>query len=173
MIETLIMASSLAVLGYAFYISSRLFWSERKESGVRMLAYGAASVFIIVAFSLFALVLFSFATNIFSSEPFFNTLNVVLGVLLLSGSGLISALMKYQLSVASSESVPLPAGGRKAAIPGKGKAANAEAAGLAKEIETLRKELSEAHALNKLAVGRELRMVELKNKIKELETKGH
>ncbi|MFH0956755.1 MAG: hypothetical protein V1813_02745, partial [Candidatus Aenigmatarchaeota archaeon] len=102
MIETLLMASSLAVLGYAFYISSRMFWSSRRDKGTRKLVYAAASAFIFATYGIFALVLVSFATNLFSSAYFFNLVNCVLGVLLLSGSALISALMKYQLSVASS-----------------------------------------------------------------------
>jgi hypothetical protein len=41
MIETLVMATSLAILGYAFYISSRMFWSSRKDRGARKLLYAA------------------------------------------------------------------------------------------------------------------------------------
>jgi hypothetical protein len=85
-------------------------------------------------------------------------------VFLLSGSALISALMKYQISVVSGEEVPLPAG--------RSKASGTEASRLMKEVESLKKELSEARVLNKLAVGREFRMIELKQRIKELESKG-
>jgi hypothetical protein len=173
MLETLMMASSLAVLGYAFYISSRMFWSSRKDKGAWKLVYALISAFLIVTYGIFALVLFSFATNLFSSEYFFNTLNIVLGVLLLSGSALIGALMKYQLSVASS--VPpgeeMAAGKAGKAVVSKARG-GAEVAALQKEIAGLRGELDAANVMNRVAVGRELRIVELKKRIAELESKG-
>ncbi|MFH0956422.1 MAG: hypothetical protein V1813_01020, partial [Candidatus Aenigmatarchaeota archaeon] len=101
-------------------------------------------------------------------------LNFVLGVFLLSGSALISALMKYQLSVASS----VPVSEMKAVVGKAGKVSAGKAhdgariAALKKEIKSLRSELDAANIMNRVAVGRELRIVEFKKRIEELEAKG-
>lgn len=168
MIETLMMAASLAVLGYAFYISSRLFWASRKDRGGWKWVYVAVSAFIFATYAIFALVLFSFVAALFTDFYFPDMLNIVLGVLLLSGAALIGAMMKYHLSVAIRQPekdvrvVVRRQAGRQSDRKG-------ETARLRKEISDLKKELEAANMMNRLAVGRELRIIELKKKIEAMQ----
>jgi len=125
-----------------------------------------------VTYVIFAFVLFSFVTNLAAPAAYVSdSINTILGILLLSGAGLIGAIMKYHLSVETG----FPAAGQP---PGSGHATKSggrtrrvppEVRRLESEIRKLRKELGEAKALNRLAVGREMRIIEMKKKIEEME----
>ncbi len=164
MIDTVIMMGSLVVLGYAFYISSRMFWTFKSRKGSWKWMYGLASLFVIVTYSLFAMVMFSFIASFFTSYSILNVLNVVIGVFFLSSSGLIGAIMKYHMSVMKSVTME-----RKEADL-KIKEISKEKLGLEKEIDGLRKELDEARKL-KMSRGHNLKVAGLEKKIEKLEKK--
>lgn len=177
MLETLMMALSLVVMGYAFYISSRLFWSSKSERGTWKIVYFLASVFIISTYALFAIVMFTFITNMFSPLYVTDTLNVILGAFLLIGAFIASAMMKYHLLTMGSMDVGheevKKANGKWKKANKEGKKAkeddSAEISRLKREMAELRKELDDSKMLNRLAVDRELRIIELK---KQIESKG-
>lgn len=165
MIETAIMMASLGVLGYAFYISSRMAWVYKSEKGFWKWLYTMASIFLIAVFFLFAIVMFFFTTASFVSQSVFNLINVIVGIFFLSGSGLVGAIMKHHLSVTTS------------AFEMSMKAdyeigeATKEIFELRKEVENLKKKTGRTRVLNRMAVERELKIIELENKIKKLEGK--
>lgn len=175
MIETLMMAGSLAIMGYAFYVSSRMSWSSRKDAKATRWIYPVVSAFTFATYVTFAFVMLSFLTDFFGSAYIFDVVNSVLGVLLLSGSALVAALMKCQVSGEVSRPLPAATVTGEAKKPAKRRAAwreGSEAAAYRKEIERLQKELDAASMLNKLAVGRELKIIELKKRVEELEGRG-
>ena len=82
MIETLIMMGSLIIMGYAFYISSRMFWSFRGKEGYWKWIYMMVTFFILATYFLFAVVLVSFVAAIAYGIYFFSSVNLLLGVFL-------------------------------------------------------------------------------------------
>jgi len=165
MIETLIMLGSLVALAYAFSISSRMFWIFKSDKGMWRWMYGLVSLFLIATYFLFIILTFSFIASFIDAFSILNILNAVVGIFFFSSAALIGAIMKYHLSVMSSTATT----GAGTSLNMKVKAK--ENSKLRKEINALEKELNEAKRLNRLAVSRELKMIELKNKIGRLERK--
>lgn len=165
MIETIIMLVSLVVLGYAFYISSRMFWVFKSRGGIGKLIYGAESLFLIITYFIFSIILFSFITSAFISLSILNIVNIITGAFFLSSAGLIGAVMRYHIS----EIGRTKAKSAKAGV--KLKEVNKEKLKLKKELEVLEGDLNHAQKLNKLNVDRELKIIELEKKIEELEKK--
>ena len=99
MIEALIMVSSLVIMGYSFYMSSMMFWSARSGKGAWKWVYVTISVFILATYLIFSLVMFSFIANLTVSAYVFDLVNMVFALLLLSGAGLIAAMMKYHIGL--------------------------------------------------------------------------
>ncbi|MBW2997152.1 hypothetical protein KY349_02300 [Candidatus Woesearchaeota archaeon] len=169
MIEILIMLAGLVALGYAFNISSRMLWVFKSEKGLWRWLYGMISAFLIATYILFAFVTFYFIMTP-SSQSMLSILNIVIGIFFLSGAGLIGAAMKYHLSStmrAKQKPAPQPVVIKKTKPDTKD--FRKERVVLQKEIYRLSKELDESKKLNKLAVGRELKIIELKKKIERLE----
>jgi hypothetical protein len=155
------MTASLVVLGYGFYISSRMFWVNRSERGYWKYVYFLVSAFIIITYFLFSVVLFAFITSSISPFSFLSIINSVLGVFLLSGAGLIAAIMRYHLNIIGSveeENVRFSL---------KTMEIKREKEKLRKELIDVKDELVQSKKLNKLAVGRELRMIELSKRLKK------
>ncbi|UCD03044.1 MAG: hypothetical protein JSV63_00180 [Candidatus Aenigmatarchaeota archaeon] len=103
MIETIIMLVSLILLGYAFYISSRMFWSSRKTQGFWKWVYVIISFFILVTYFVFSIVFFLFIVAIVSALYIFELVNMFLGITLLSGAALTVAVTKHHISLMSSK----------------------------------------------------------------------
>ena len=83
MIETDIMMASLVVLGYAFNISSRMFWTFRSEKDIWRWTYGMVSVFLIGIYFLFVMVMLSFITVSIVSQSILNIMNTVIVIIFL------------------------------------------------------------------------------------------
>jgi hypothetical protein len=162
MIETATMMASLGVLGYAFYISTRMAWVYKSSKGLWRWLYTLTSIFLIAVFFLFSIVMFSFAAASFISQSVFNVLNIVVGIFFISGSGLVGAIMKYQLSVTAS------AFERSMETDYEITEATKEILELSKEVEKLKKKAGSTRILKRMAVERELKIIELENKIKGL-----
>ena len=103
------MMASLVILGYAFYMDSRLFWSYKAEKGPLKWIYGLSTAFIFITYFLFALVLFAFMTETLTSFSLMNLVNTVLSIFLVAGAGLIAAIMKYHFGTMQ----PVEIGGMK------------------------------------------------------------
>jgi hypothetical protein len=182
MLETLLMGLSLLPLGYAFYISSRMFWSSRTEAGPWRWIYTLSTAFIFATYLLFSVVMFSFIASIFYSFAIFHYLNTILALFLLLGAGAVSFAMRYHLSIMTAQAaervdkvkvkylrVPdsnLPKSRRRKKEDSSGN--GTDIAALRAEVKKLRKELEDAKKLNKLAVGREFRIMQLKKEIERL-----
>ncbi|MHA2068715.1 MAG: hypothetical protein ACXABY_30495 [Candidatus Thorarchaeota archaeon] len=164
MLETMLMAASLFVLGYGFYMSARMFWAHRSERGLYRTLYFIVMVFVITTHFFFSIILIIFMMSNILLSQIMNIFNLILGVFWLAGAGLVAAIMKYHIDLVSSISKKKVTKVNVTKIiktkdPSKGRLVN--------EITDLKKELDGAEKLNRLAVGREFKMIELKNKIKE------
>ena len=167
MLETILMGASLIVLGYAFYISSRMFWVHRSQSGIFRLMYFLVVVFVITTHFFFSIILIIFMTSSPLLSQVMNLFNSILAIFWLAGAGLVAAIMKYHLNVVSSGSEKEI---RKVSVTRVTKRKDPRSSRLLGEIASLKKELENAKKLNRLAVGREFRMIELKNRLKEYES---
>ena len=172
MIETITMTASLVVLGYAFYMSSNLFWVYKSHKDYNKWIFSIISVFIISSYFLFAVVLFAFITEMLTSYSILNSLNIVLSIFLLSGAGLIGVVMKYYIKTIKSSIInnvqkEVKDWSEKKGVGKKG--VDEEKQKMLKEILRLRDELDTIKLINKFAVGKDLRIIELKKKIEKLE----
>jgi hypothetical protein len=120
------------------------------------------SIFLIIIYFLLGTVMFSFLVSSLISQSIFNLLNIIVGIFFLSSAGLIGAVIRYHLSVMGSEAAkgiktgPVPKESGKEPEP-------------QKETESLEEEIpGEAEKLEGLAVTRELKMLELRNRIRRL-----
>lgn len=163
MIETFVMMATLLVLGYAFYISSRMFWTYKSDRGPWRWVYGLISSFIIATYFLFAVVTFSFIGSFFTSFSLLNILNAVIGIFFLSSSLLIGIIMKHHLSVMRSDAE------KRAEARWEIGETSKERLKLQKQIEEMKKEIDEKKVLSKVVVSKELRILELQKRIKDLE----
>ena len=102
MIETLFMLASLVVLGYVFYLSSRMLWVHKSSEVTWRWAYGIISGFVFVTYFLLGVLMFFFAAASIVSPTILNVLNIVVSLFFLSGSGLIGAVMRYHISIMQS-----------------------------------------------------------------------
>jgi hypothetical protein len=192
MIETILMMISLLVLGYSFYISTRMFLIFRSGRGKWGWLYGLVSVFVISVFFLFAITMFSFFTLSMISQSLINLLNVIIAIFFLASSGLVWAVMRYHVSLIRStkgrdkisettfkkismekkrlekrvSSLEKKLDKEKIKKPGSNDKSKED---LIKEIEHLENEATEAKKLSNLAVGRELKIIEMRKKIERLE----
>ena len=161
MIETVIMLAGLVSLGYAFNICSRMFWAYKSHKGIWRWMYGLVSFFLMASYFLSVLILFTFILTFLTSYTIPNVLNIVIGIFFASSATLIGAIMKYHLSAMASIELKntTSLGGKK-----KGKVGQK----LQKEIRRLENELSDAKRINKLAVEKEIKIIELRKKIEKL-----
>lgn len=165
MIETAVMMASLVVLGYAFYMSSRTLWIFKSEKNMWRWLYAMVSGFIVFTFFLLGILMFSFLLSSFISQEIVNTVNIVIGIFFLSSAGLIGAVIRYHLSVMGSDA----AVSVKADLKKKG--LHKEADNLDKQIENAKGVPDRSNRLNKIAAINDLKMIELRNKIRRLREK--
>ena len=102
MLESSIMTASLIVLGYGFYLISRMLWAYKSDMGLWKYMYFMLSAFIIGTFVLFSFVMFSFMTAFITSIYAINVMNIALVMFFFSGAGLIAAFSKYHVNTVSS-----------------------------------------------------------------------
>ncbi len=163
MIESVIMIASLGVLGYAFYMSSRTLWVFKSEGSSWKYLYALVSGFIVFTFFLMGILTFSFLLSSVISKTMFSLLNVVVGIFFLSSAGLIGAVIRYHLSVMGAQA----ADNVKEDLKEKG--LHKEAESLDEQIESVKGVPNKNSKLNKIAAINELKMIELRNKIKRLQ----
>jgi hypothetical protein len=164
MIETAIMVGSLLVMGYAFYISSRMLWSFKSEKDTWRWLYTLVSGFIVFTFFLLGIVTFSFMVASFISQSIFNLINVVVGIFFLASAGLIVLVIRYHLSVMGSTAV------KSAEIDLNKKTSPKEAPKIKKELDNIKKETPIGESeLSRVAIRNELKMLEIRNKIRKIQ----
>ena len=98
------MVASLFVLGYGFYMSARMFWVYRTDSGAYRPLYFVIMVAILSIHFIFSMILFTF---LLSNALFTGTaqiFNTILAVFWFSGAGLVTSILKYHINALSSES---------------------------------------------------------------------
>jgi hypothetical protein len=138
-----------------------MFWTYKSHKGVWKWMYGLISLFLMASYFLSALILFSFVLTFLTSYTLPSALNIVIGIFFVSSATLISAIMKYHLSTMSALEMKNIArmGARKKVK---------ESAKFQKEINRLENELKDAKRINKLAVAKELRIINLRKQIEKL-----
>jgi len=171
MIETIMMTASLIILGYAFYMSSNLFWIYKSNKGYNKWIFSVASAFIFSSYVLFAFVMFGFLTEMFTSYSVLNLVNIVLGIYLLSGALLIGAMMKYYTTTIKGSIISNVQNELRFYAKGKekNKKVDQEKVKLLKDIMNLQEELDTIKSINRFAAGTDLRVIELQKKIENLE----
>lgn len=165
MIETVIVTASLVVLGYAFYMSSRTLWAFKSEKGIWRWLYALVSGFIFFTFFLMGIVLFSFLLSPFISQTIASFLNIVIGIFFLSSAGLIGAVIRYHLSVMGMQA----ADAVKKDLKKKGM--DKEASRIEEHIENPKNAPGGAGMVKRITATNEIRMIELRNKIRRLQRK--
>lgn len=173
MIETITMTISLVILGYAFYISSNLFWIYKSHGDYNRWVFTIVSTFIISSYIIFSFVLFAFITEVFTSFSIMNNVNLILSIFLLSGAGLIGALMKYYVNTIKSSimnNIQNEVRVWKKHKEGKdGGKPDEEKMKMVREIVKLKDEIDRIKSINRFAVGNDLRIIELKKKLEGAE----
>ena len=165
MLEILLMGSSLVVLSYGFYMSARMFWVYRSEKNLFRPLYFIAMSLIISTLFFFAMVLFSFVLSGVLFSQVTQILNNITGVFWLAGAGLVTAIMKYHIDIVSSVSRKNVDTGFKGLKRIKGFSGKSHF----NRIKGLKSEMEETKDMGRFEIGRDLKIIELNNKIDEYE----
>jgi hypothetical protein len=165
MLESILMTASLFVLGYGFYMSTRMFWVYRTEGGVYRSLYFIIMITIISTHFIFSMILFSFILSNVIFSQISQVYNTILAVFWLSGAGLVTSILKYHINLVSSMA------DKRVNISFKGikKVKDPSRKNLFTAIRGLKDELKADKSSNRFAVGRELKIIDLNNKIDEYE----
>jgi hypothetical protein len=174
MIETIIMTLSLVILGYAFYISSNLFWIHKDDKNYFRWIYSMLMIFIICSYFLFSFVLFAFITQAFKSQSFASTVNIVLSIFLFSGAGLLGVIMKYYIGLLKTSIINnIRVEVQKHAAMKKGAERGKDREMLLREIERLTKELEKQNKIEKVGINKEIRIMVAKKELDRIRNNKH
>ena len=172
MIETIVMTLSLVILGYAFYISSNLFWIHKDDKNYFRWIYSILMMFIICSYFLFSFVLFAFITQAFKSQTLVNTMNIVLSIFLLSGAGLLGVIMKYYIGLLKTSIINnIRVEVQKHTAMKRNADNTKDRTMLLKEIERLTKELEKQNKMEKVGINKEIRIIVAKKELDNLNKK--
>ncbi|MHA2068716.1 MAG: hypothetical protein ACXABY_30500 [Candidatus Thorarchaeota archaeon] len=165
MLESILMTASLFVLGYGFYMSARMFWVYRTQGSVYRPIYFVVMVLIVSIYFIFSMILFSFIVSNAIFSQAFQVFNTILAVFWLSGAGLVTAILKYHINVVGSVS------DRRIRLSFKGikKVKDPSRKNLFTAIKNMKDDLGRDKNANRFAVGRELKLIDLNNKIDDYE----
>jgi hypothetical protein len=165
MLESILMTASLFILGYGFYMSVRMFWVYKTKESVYRPLYFVTMILIVSIYFIFSMILFSFILSnaIFSQVS--QAYNTILAVFWVAGAGLVTSILKYHINVVSSMS------DRRIRLSFKGikKVKDPSRKNLFTTIKNMKDELRKDKNTNRFAVGRELKLIDLNNKIDEYE----
>jgi hypothetical protein len=166
MIETLLMVTSLGVLGYAFNISLRMFWTYKSEKNIWKWVYGFLSVFLIIIYFIFAVSVFFLIAFLITSFQVLDILNLVVGVFFLSSSLFVGVVMRHHLSIMRSTVA------KTEETDWEIRETSKERLDLQKEIVRLNREIDKTKPLKRLLVSKELKILELSNRLEKLQAGG-
>jgi len=177
MIEIILMLLGMAGIGYSFYRNSRTL-SEIKDARISpawKISIKVAAAFILFTFFVFSLVFFDFVSLNAMGQDF---LKIMLGFVFLASSLVVTLVVMvnsagvrnikrmYEESSKEKEGLERKVSGMEKELR------NAESKGMKEtgvKIKELQRELEDMKKITRYAVGRELKMVELKKEIKRLE----